>query len=190
MPQHDDLRALVAQVSRLADYNARLVEMIEQFLLSLPVDPQPSAAAEPPADRADIAEEKMLLTADDLAELLGIPVRTLYQWRYMGKGPDALKAGKHLRYERTAVYRWIEEQAAKERLDPHRDTRTPLPSFKSQPAPGTMKRCPTKDVAPYRLSSFPGRGICGTCGADPILKKNGCLPSHWPSNAFSITRTR
>lgn len=30
--------------------------------------------------------------------LLGVPVKTLYQWRYKGVGPAGVRVGRHLRY--------------------------------------------------------------------------------------------
>jgi predicted DNA-binding transcriptional regulator AlpA len=50
------------------------------------------------------------LTPVDLAEMLGVPVATLYQWRYLGQGPPAFKAGRHLRYDPVAVRRWIDDR--------------------------------------------------------------------------------
>jgi excisionase family DNA binding protein len=53
-----------------------------------------------------------LLTADEVAEYLGIPVATLYQWRHKGSGPAAYRVGRYLRYEPTAVRRWLEQHLA------------------------------------------------------------------------------
>lgn len=39
-----------------------------------------------------------LITIDEVAEYLQIPVATLYQWRHKGTGPKALKLGRHLRH--------------------------------------------------------------------------------------------
>lgn len=43
----------------------------------------------------------------ELANWLGIPVGTLYQWRHRGTGPPALKLGRHLRYRRSETERWL-----------------------------------------------------------------------------------
>jgi excisionase family DNA binding protein len=56
-----------------------------------------------------------LLSADEVAEFLGIPVSTLYQWRHRGCGPDAYRIGRHLRYEVSAVRSWLDEQRATRR---------------------------------------------------------------------------
>jgi excisionase family DNA binding protein len=39
-----------------------------------------------------------LLSAAEVAEVLGVPVGTLYQWRHRGTGPKGLRVGRHLRY--------------------------------------------------------------------------------------------
>jgi hypothetical protein len=48
------------------------------------------------------------LTPDDVADLLSVPVKTLYQWRYLGSGPPSFRAGRHLRYDPVAVRRWVD----------------------------------------------------------------------------------
>lgn len=52
-----------------------------------------------------------LLQPPDLAEWLQIPLATIYQWRARGVGPRACKIGRHLRYRRSDVERWIESNA-------------------------------------------------------------------------------
>ena len=58
-----------------------------------------------------------LLSAHQLAELLGVPVNTLYAWKYRGGGPPAYRIGKHLRYREAEVLGWIEAQRAPARAD-------------------------------------------------------------------------
>ena len=48
-----------------------------------------------------------------LAESLGVPVRTVYAWRYKGEGPKAYKIGRHVRYRPEDVDVWLEQQADK-----------------------------------------------------------------------------
>ena len=38
-------------------------------------------------------------TPEDVSAYLGVPVQTLYQWRYLGIGPKACRVGRHLRYD-------------------------------------------------------------------------------------------
>lgn len=52
-----------------------------------------------------------LLSTEDLADLLGVPVRTVYAWRRNGTGPRAIRVGKHLRFRREDVERWLDAHA-------------------------------------------------------------------------------
>jgi hypothetical protein len=49
-------------------------------------------------------------TPTDISKLLKVPVPTLYGWRYKGSGPPAIRIGRHLRYHRPDVLRWLEMQ--------------------------------------------------------------------------------
>lgn len=51
-----------------------------------------------------------LLTADEVATLLGVPVKTLYRWRWLGKAPRAVKVGRHLRFRQADVEQWLDGQ--------------------------------------------------------------------------------
>jgi excisionase family DNA binding protein len=46
----------------------------------------------------------------ELAEFLGIPKQTIYQWRTKGYGPPAVRIGKYVKYRPSDVERWITEQ--------------------------------------------------------------------------------
>jgi len=52
------------------------------------------------------------LTPEDLAGLFEVPVSTIYGWRQKHYGPRAAKIGKHLRYKRAEVDRWVTQQMA------------------------------------------------------------------------------
>jgi excisionase family DNA binding protein len=52
-----------------------------------------------------------LMSLTDVSEMLGIPVHTLYRWRYMGDGPIGYRVGRHVRYRREAVEAWLEQRA-------------------------------------------------------------------------------
>lgn len=56
-----------------------------------------------------------LLTIDEVAAVLRVPVDTVYEWRRTRKGPPAFKVGKHLRWRNHDVDAWIAEQAAASR---------------------------------------------------------------------------
>ena len=51
-----------------------------------------------------------LLTVDDLAEYLGVPVTTLYAWRYHRKGPPGFRVGRHVRYRWADIEEWISDR--------------------------------------------------------------------------------
>jgi excisionase family DNA binding protein len=53
-----------------------------------------------------------LWTVDEVSAFLGVPVATLYQWRYRRIGPRASRIGRHLRYNPNDVRAWVERQAA------------------------------------------------------------------------------
>ena len=55
------------------------------------------------------APPERLWSARDVAEFLGVPIGTLYQWRHLGTGPKAYRVGRHLRYDPGEVRRWLEE---------------------------------------------------------------------------------
>jgi predicted DNA-binding transcriptional regulator AlpA len=48
-----------------------------------------------------------LMSLTDVSEMLGIPVHTLYRWRYKGHGPAGYRVGRHVRYrERLSKLGW------------------------------------------------------------------------------------
>jgi len=51
-----------------------------------------------------------LLSVKQLAELLQVPVRTIYDWRYRGLGPTSIRLGRHVRYEAIEIERWLNTQ--------------------------------------------------------------------------------
>lgn len=48
-----------------------------------------------------------LWTVQDVAAYLRVPVKTLYQWNWLGEGPPAGKVGRHLRYDPAEVRAWF-----------------------------------------------------------------------------------
>ena len=52
-----------------------------------------------------------MATPADVADYLQVPVKTLYQWRYQGKGPRAYRVGRHLRYRWEDVEAWLASRA-------------------------------------------------------------------------------
>ncbi|MER5476261.1 helix-turn-helix domain-containing protein [Streptomyces sp. NPDC002734] len=47
------------------------------------------------------------LTPTDLAELVGVPLETVYQWRRKGTGPRGFRVGRHLRFDPEDVRLWV-----------------------------------------------------------------------------------
>lgn len=52
-----------------------------------------------------------LMTAQELADYLGVPLGTLYQWRTKGAAPRAMKVGRHIRFRSADVEAWLDAQA-------------------------------------------------------------------------------
>lgn len=54
-----------------------------------------------------------LMTLEEVEELTRVPVATLRWWRHLGdRGPRSIKVGRHVRYRREDVEKWIEDQVA------------------------------------------------------------------------------
>lgn len=59
-----------------------------------------------------------LMSPEELAEWLGIPVRTVYAWRHRGVGPRGAKVGKHVRYRRADAEAWLADQYGDQAVTP------------------------------------------------------------------------
>ena len=53
-----------------------------------------------------------LLTSRQVAEILGLPVRTLDHFAYQRIGPPFFKIGKHRRYHPSDMQNWVMSQRA------------------------------------------------------------------------------
>jgi len=51
-----------------------------------------------------------LMTIDEVAEYLRVPVLTIRWLRQEGRFPPAVKVGRRLTWERSAVVAWVEQQ--------------------------------------------------------------------------------
>jgi excisionase family DNA binding protein len=49
-----------------------------------------------------------LLTVEELAAELQVPVGTVRRWRRYGTGPVGTRVGKHVRYRRADIERWLD----------------------------------------------------------------------------------
>ena len=54
----------------------------------------------------------VLLSAEEVATYLGIPIATPYRWRYQRTGPRAVRVGRHLHYDAAGVRKWLRDRAA------------------------------------------------------------------------------
>lgn len=58
-----------------------------------------------------MAGVERLLSMDEVAEMLGVPKRTIDNWRAVGKGPRGIVVGRWVRFRPTDVDAWLEKQA-------------------------------------------------------------------------------
>ena len=65
-------------------------------------------------------EHDEMLTIEEAAALLRVPVATMRYWRHLGAGPFSFRVGRHVRYWRSDLVLWLAEQARR----PQRDERT------------------------------------------------------------------
>jgi excisionase family DNA binding protein len=54
--------------------------------------------------------ENNLLSPDELADYLKVPVKTIYNWRSEGKGPRGLRIGRHVRFRASDIEAWLDRQ--------------------------------------------------------------------------------
>lgn len=57
-----------------------------------------------------------LLSAQEVAEFLGVPLATLYQWRTKGTAPRAVKVGRHIRFRTADLDAWCDRNADQPRV--------------------------------------------------------------------------
>ena len=50
-----------------------------------------------------------LLTPEQTAELLHMSPNTLSSWRWKGRGPEFIKVGRNVRYDRADVDAWLRD---------------------------------------------------------------------------------
>jgi predicted DNA-binding transcriptional regulator AlpA len=56
-----------------------------------------------------------LLTIQEVADVVRVPVATLRYWRHLGAGPRSFRIGRSVRYWRTEVFAWLNDQANSDR---------------------------------------------------------------------------
>ena len=55
-----------------------------------------------------------LLSVEELADYLEVPVKTIYTWRHRNTGPKGFRVGKHLRFRWHDVQAWVAQRIADE----------------------------------------------------------------------------
>lgn len=63
------------------------------------------------ASGAVVAVRRPLATPPEVAAFLGVPAKTLTQWRYGKTGPRWSKVGRHVRYRWADIEKWLDQQA-------------------------------------------------------------------------------
>jgi excisionase family DNA binding protein len=69
-------------------------------------DTTPAGGAQDP--QLTVSGLEPLLSIETLAEYVGVPVVTIYRWRTEGKGPCAVRIGRHLKFALSDVQAWLE----------------------------------------------------------------------------------
>lgn len=60
--------------------------------------------------RFGVRSGERLLSVEEVAEWLVVPVGTIYAWRYRSCGLASYKVGRHVRFRRDDVESWLEKQ--------------------------------------------------------------------------------
>jgi predicted DNA-binding transcriptional regulator AlpA len=53
-----------------------------------------------------------LLTVQELAAILQVPVKTIYTWRYRGEGPPGVAIGRYPRFRPDDVVVWLDDRTS------------------------------------------------------------------------------
>jgi excisionase family DNA binding protein len=57
-----------------------------------------------------------LLSSQELANYLGVPLGTVYGWGARGTGPDRIRVGRYTRYRLSAVNAWLDANIRQARV--------------------------------------------------------------------------
>lgn len=61
-------------------------------------------------------DREALVGMREVADYIGVPIATLYQWRHRGEGPRGYRMGRAVRFRTADVEAWLE---ARLEDDPH-----------------------------------------------------------------------
>lgn len=83
------------------------------------ITPRPTSA------RLPAHADDELLSLQEVADVVRVPVATLRYWRHLGTGPRSFRIGRSVRYWRTEVFLWLDTQSAAAQ-EGCQDTRMPM----------------------------------------------------------------
>jgi excisionase family DNA binding protein len=72
-----------------------------------PTDKPPPDVVEP--GEVANSESNNVLSIQEVAKLLNVPVSTIYAWKRRGEGPPYYKVGRKLRYRKSDARKWLAE---------------------------------------------------------------------------------
>lgn len=55
-------------------------------------------------------QRRKLATPEEIADYLGVPLATIYQWSSRGGGPRLIKVGRHLRARWTDIEAYLDDR--------------------------------------------------------------------------------
>ncbi len=59
----------------------------------------------------NLSDAPEYLTIPQLADVLQVPVATIYRWRHLGEGPRGIRvSGRHVRFRRSDVEAFLRER--------------------------------------------------------------------------------
>ena len=64
--------------------------------------------------REPTRRDERLMTIQELADFLEVPVTTIYAWRYHREGPRGFRVGRHVRFRWHDVEAWLADRLAAE----------------------------------------------------------------------------
>ncbi len=75
-----------------------------------PTDIDVNSASTVPTQNPAMEHIDRLLTVQDLADYLDVPIATIYAWRYRRQGPPGFRVGRHLRFRWSDIESWIDDR--------------------------------------------------------------------------------
>lgn len=54
------------------------------------------------------ADDRKLLTVEEVAAICRVPPATIYRWNHFGTGPPRLRIGRHVLYPAADLWAWLD----------------------------------------------------------------------------------